>query len=88
MHLINYYPHGPVKPYEPSGEPRWSVIVGTVACGSLYVPSFAIGLATGSREAFAMCFTGTFVFTFHVSVRTVCGVFRFLGRRRQWTTRG
>lgn len=81
MPLINYYKQGSVGPYEPGGEPKWSVILGDLYGLSLYIPAFALWWGTGSYKLFLVIVTGTFIMTFFTTLSVLYRMVRFAYRR-------
>jgi hypothetical protein len=81
--LINYYKQGCVGPYEPGGEPAWSVMLGDLYGLSLYIPAFAVWWATGSTKCFLVLFTGTFIMTFFTTLNAIYKTVRFVYKRRK-----
>jgi hypothetical protein len=79
--LINYYKQGTVGPYQPSGEPTWSLVLGGLYALSLYIPSFSLWWGTGSVHLFLIVFAGTFVFTLFTTLNIFYQVGRFLYRK-------
>jgi hypothetical protein len=79
--LINYYKQGSVGPYEPGGEPIWSVVLGDLYGLSLYIPAFALWWGTGSYKFFLIIFTGTFIMTFFTTLNAIYKTVRFAYRK-------